>query len=114
MLLHAYPYHRNAAYLAQIFPHVYVDVGLTVNYVGAQAGAVLAEFLELAPFGKVLFSTDAYGLPELYVVGSALFRQHLGRILDAWIADGACTADDAARIARLISSENARRVYRLR
>ena len=29
------------------------------------------ETLELAPFGKLLFSTDAYGLAELYLLGSA-------------------------------------------
>src|SRR5262249_21281084 len=53
VLLHGYPYHRNAAYLAHAFPHVYVDLGLTLNHVGSRAGAVVAEFLELAPFPKV-------------------------------------------------------------
>ena len=52
MLLHCYPFHREAGYLAQVFPHVYFDVGLAVNYTGRAAGAVLAESLELAPFGK--------------------------------------------------------------
>src|SRR5262249_5640868 len=76
VLLHGYPYHRNAAYLAHAFPHVYVDLGLTLNHVGSRAGAVVAEILELAPFPKVLFSTDAYGLPELYALGATLFRRH--------------------------------------
>jgi uncharacterized protein len=111
--LHCYPYHRNAAYLAHVFPHVYVDVGLTLNFVGTRAGAVLAETLELAPFTKVLFSTDAYGLPELYVVGAALFRKHLHRLLSAWVAEDACTFADAERIATMIAGGNARQVYRL-
>ena len=34
MLLHCYPYHRGAGYLAQAFPHVYLDVGLAINYAG--------------------------------------------------------------------------------
>jgi uncharacterized protein len=113
ILLHCYPYHRNAAYLAHVFPHVYVDVGLTLNHVGIRAGAVLAETLELAPFAKVLFSTDAYGLPELYVVGAALFRQHLQRLLIGWVAEDACTLADAERVARMIASGNARQVYHL-
>jgi len=33
---------------------------------------VLAEFCELTPFGTPLFSTDAYMLPELYLVGAGL------------------------------------------
>jgi len=113
VLLHGYPYHRNAAYLAHAFQHVYVDVGLMLNHVGARADAVLAETLELSPFSKVLFSTDAYGLPELYVVGAALFRESLQRILTAWVTDGACTAEDAFRIARMLAGDNAREIYGL-
>jgi len=38
---------------------------------GTRASAVLAEVLELAPFGKVLYSSDAFGLPELVPGGRA-------------------------------------------
>ncbi len=113
VLLHCYPYQRQAGWLAQVFPHVFVDVGLTVGQVGVRASAVLAEFLELAPLGKVMFSTDAYPLPELYLVGAAQFRLSLGRLLDGWVADDAMRAEDATRIARLIGADTARRVYRL-
>jgi len=113
ILLHGYPYHRNAAYLAHVFPHVYVDIGLTLNYVGTRAGAVLAEILELAPFAKTLFSTDAYGPPELYAIGTALFRKHLRHILTEWVTSDACGLADAERVARMIAGENARNVYRL-
>ncbi len=51
MLLHNYPYHREAGYLAQVFPQVYVDAGLAMHNLGARAPALLAEALELAPFG---------------------------------------------------------------
>ncbi|MEU6345501.1 amidohydrolase family protein [Streptomyces sp. NPDC046977] len=113
VLLHCYPYHRQAAYLANVFPHVHADVGLALTHVGPRAGAVLAEFLELAPFGKLLFSTDAYGLPELYVVGAEAFRGALREVLGGWIADDACSPADARRVAALIAANNARRVYRL-
>lgn len=113
VLLHGYPYHRQAAWLAQAFPQVYADLGLTVSYTGARAAAVLGEMLELAPFGKLLFSTDAYGLPELYLVGAAQYRHSLGRLLEAWRSDGACTATDAERIARLVSSDNSRLLYKI-
>jgi uncharacterized protein len=113
VLLHCYPYHRQAGWLAQVYPHVYVDVGLTVGYLGARAGAVLAEFGELAPFGKLLYSSDAYGLPELYLVGAAQFRHSFGRLLTDWVAEGAVTEADARRVAALVAADNARRVYRL-
>ncbi|MFI6848534.1 amidohydrolase family protein [Kitasatospora sp. NBC_00085] len=113
VLLHGYPYHRQAAWLAQAFPNVYTDLGLTASYVGPRVAAVLGEMLELAPFGKLLFSTDAYGLPELYLVGAAQFRHGLGALLDRWRADGACSAADAERLARQVAADNARRLYRL-
>ncbi|MDT0305567.1 amidohydrolase family protein [Streptomyces sp. DSM 44917] len=113
VLLHGYPYHRTAGYLAAAYPHVYADVGLALSHTGARAEAVLAEMLELTPFGKLLFSTDAYGLPELYLVGSRLFRDALGRVLGTAVAEGAWSPADAPRVAALIASGNARRLYRL-
>lgn len=113
VLLHCYPYHRNAGWLAQVYPHVYADVGLTVTHLGARAAAVLGEFLELAPFGKLLYSSDAIGLPELYLIGAAQFRHGLGRVLDELVADGAVTAADAYHAAERIGAGNAARLYRL-
>jgi predicted TIM-barrel fold metal-dependent hydrolase len=113
VLLHCYPYHRQAAWLAQAFPQVHCDLGLTLSYTGAGATRVLGEFLELAPFDKVLFSTDAFGLPELFTTGASAFRHAVGALLSDWIADGACAPADAERIAGQITGANARRLYLL-
>ncbi|RKS69140.1 hypothetical protein BZB76_6279 [Actinomadura pelletieri DSM 43383] len=111
MLLHNYPFHRNAGYLAQVLPHVHVDVGLATHNLGHRAPALIAEMLELAPFGKVLYSSDAFGLAELYFLGALLFRRGLAGFLAGGVDDGAWTAGDAERVAGLIASGNARRVY---
>jgi len=113
VLLHCYPYHRQAGWLAQVYSNVYVDIGLTMSHVGAGAGAVLAELMELAPFGKLLYSSDAYGLAELYLVGAAQFRYWLGRLLDTWVSEQAMPPEDAERLAFMVGAGNARRVYRL-
>ena len=34
---------------------------------------MLAEALELTPFHKMLYSSDAFGLPELHYLGAAAF-----------------------------------------
>ena len=81
VLLHCYPFHRGGAFLAQAYPHVYLDLGLTINYTGARAAAVLAEALELAPFAKVLYSSDAFGLPELVYLGARLWRNAMAEVL---------------------------------
>jgi uncharacterized protein len=113
LLLHNYPFHRQAGFLAQVFGHVFVDVGLASHNVGRRAPALLAELLELAPFGKVLFSSDAFGLAELYLLGTVLFRRGLGRLLADGVAEDAWTAADAARVAVMIGAGNAERAYRL-
>ncbi|MFF1276231.1 amidohydrolase family protein [Streptomyces marokkonensis] len=113
VLLHGYPYHRHAAHLAGVFPHVYADCGAAPVRTGARAATVLAEVLEVAPFGKILFSSGARGLPELHVVGAQLFREALGRVLGTWVAEGAWSPADARRVAGLIASGNAGRVYGL-
>jgi uncharacterized protein len=113
MLLHCYPYHRGAGHLASAYPHVYLDVGLAINHVGARAPAVVAESLELAPFAKVLFSSDAWGPAELHYLGARLWRRATARVLGEWVTDGDWSQAEALRVAAMIGGGNARRVYRL-
>ena len=112
-LLHCYPYHREAGYLAQAFDNVHFDIGLGVNYVGAQAGQLIAESLELAPFAKQLYSSDAFGVPELHLVGSILWRRAMAQVIGRWVTEGAWSQADGIRVMRMIGSDNARRVYKL-
>jgi hypothetical protein len=113
MLLHNYPFHREAGYLAQVFPLVYADLGLATHNVGARATALLGEALELVPLRKFLFSSDAFGLPELYYLGTMLARQALSSLLSERLADDDLSYADAERITALIGAGNARRVYQL-
>lgn len=114
MLLHCWPFHRHAAYLAHVFDHVHLDLGLTIPYVGQRAAAVLAETLELAPFRTLCYSSDGYGLPELHYLGALLWRRGLGKLIDEWIADDAITTADAEVLVNAIAHGNAERVYRAR
>jgi predicted TIM-barrel fold metal-dependent hydrolase len=113
LLLHCYPFHRQAGYLAQAFGHVSFDVGLAVNHLGARSVELVAEAIELAPFGKQLYSSDAYGLPELHYLGSVLWRRAMGEVLGAWVRRGDWSAEDAVRVVDRIARENAREVYSL-
>jgi predicted TIM-barrel fold metal-dependent hydrolase len=96
-----------------VFEHVFMDVGLVTHNAGALSESIVRESLELVPFGKMLYSSDAFGLAELYHLGALLFRRALGRVLDALVQAGEATRADADRISTLIGGENARRVYRL-
>lgn len=113
VLLHCYPYHREAGYLAQMFPHVYFDVGEAVNYAGAQATQVVAETFALAPFAKQLFSSDGWGPAELHYLGAHLWRRAMVKVVGGWVRDGDWSISQAERVAHLVGHENAERIYGL-
>ncbi|MBO3748497.1 amidohydrolase family protein [Streptosporangiaceae bacterium NEAU-GS5] len=103
VLLRCYPFHREAAHLAGVFPHVYVDV----------PAPAASEVLALAPFHKQMFGSGGRGVAETCLLGALAFRRALTRALTDRIAAGEWSAADAARVADMIGSGNARRVYRL-
>ncbi|QHC21772.1 amidohydrolase [Streptomyces sp. GS7] len=103
VLLPETPHHRRAAQLAAVHSHVYADTGPDPE-----------EALGQAPFGKLLFSSGARGLPELYVTGARFFLRAMARVMGEWTAEGLCAASDGRRITEMVGSGTARRVYRLR
>ncbi|WP_151477387.1 amidohydrolase family protein [Streptomyces albicerus] len=114
LLLHCWPYQRQAAYLATVFERVYLDVGLALHYVGpARARVILEEALEITPFRKLLYSSDAYGVAEFYQLGALAFRQGLAGLLQDRVNADDLSLPDALRVARWTGRDNARRVYGL-
>jgi uncharacterized protein len=113
MLLHCYPFVREAGILAQIFPHVYLDVGLVSHYLGPGSGTAVRQAMEIAPFSKILYSSDSYGLGEHYAVSAANWRTSFAVLMDEWVGSGWATPGDAERIASMVASNNAKRVYKL-
>jgi uncharacterized protein len=113
VLLHCYPYEREAGYLAQAFNNVYLDGGLSINHLGARAPAFIARLLELAPFRKIVYSSDGFGPVELHYLGTRLWRNGIHRVLQGFINDGDWSAADAIRVSDLIAHGNAARIYQL-
>jgi predicted TIM-barrel fold metal-dependent hydrolase len=113
VLLHCYPYEREAGYLAQAFNNVYLDGGLSVNYLGARAPAFVARLLELAPFRKILYSSDGFGPAELHFLGAVLWRKGIHHTLRGFVDNGDWSDADAIRVVDLIAHGNAARIYRV-
>ncbi|MFE2043809.1 amidohydrolase family protein [Streptomyces sp. NPDC059477] len=114
LLLHCWPYQRQAGHLAAVFPQVYLDVGLTLHHVGpVRARAVLEEALEITPYRKLLHSSDAFGLAEFYHLGALAFRRGLAELLQDRVDAGEMALTDALRVAEWAGRENARRIYRI-
>ncbi|MGW1028006.1 amidohydrolase family protein [Streptomyces sp. NPDC002577] len=114
LLLHCWPYQRQAGYLATVFEQVYLDVGLTLHHVGpARARAILEEALETTPFRKLLYSSDAYGVAEFYQLGALAFRQGMAALLQDRVDSDDLSLADALRIVAWTGRDNAVRVYGL-
>lgn len=110
-LLHCYPFVRQAGILAHLFPHVWFDVSCLSHYAGPSVPTLVREAVEVAPFGKLLYASDAYALPEHYLVSATLWRRALGMLLRAWVDDGWLVSEQADRYAAMIGSHNARNLY---
>jgi len=111
VLLHCYPYHRQAGYLASTYPNAYVDLGLTIPIVGPGAAAALAETLELCPTRQLLASTDGHMEPEFQWFAIFVWRWALARVLGQYIAWDILDSDAALDTARAVLHDNALRVY---
>ena len=111
VLLHCNPYHREAAYLAAVYPNVHLDIGLSVGHLGPSAGTLVREALELGPFSKLHYSSDAYGLAEFFLIGAMGFRVGLDAVLGDWVTSGAVAEADARTIAAQVLGGNSRSLY---
>jgi uncharacterized protein len=112
VLLHAaYPYVRELSYLASLYPNVHLDLGLAIPHVASDLPAVVRQALSLAPTSRVLFSSDASGLPELYWLAARWGRRALGTVLEELVQGNALGTDEAFEVAADILGRNAARLY---
>lgn len=113
VLLHCYPFHREAAYLASVFPGVYMDLSLAIPLAAHDGARALEEALGLCPTSKLLYATDATRFPEVYLVAAALHREALASALARLVDTGWLTQTEAVEAGRQVLSGNARRIYPL-
>ena len=107
VLLHCYPFVREAGWLASVYANVFFDVSLTIP-LAARPNVVIAEALELAPLSKLLYASDAVRTPELYLLASIWWRDALAEVLSSSLS-GAAAIDGARRVLH----DNAAGLYRL-
>ncbi|AFY31516.1 amidohydrolase family protein [Calothrix sp. PCC 7507] len=114
VLLHAsYPYMREAGYLASVYPQVYLDFGLAVPSLSVSGmRETIRQLLELTPTSKLMYSSDAHTIPELYYLGAKWGRQLLAEVLEQAIQDSDLTVSEAEAIAKAILRENALALYK--
>jgi hypothetical protein len=102
VLLHCYPYVREAGWLAHVYGNVWFDLSLTIPHVSQPAQAI-REALELAPVSKLLYASDAARTPELYYLAALVAagaRRRAARADPRRGRGGGGAADPARKFAR--------------
>jgi uncharacterized protein len=107
VLLHCYPFVREAGWLAHVYGNVWFDLSLTIPHV-SRPEEMVRQALELAPVSKLLYASDAARTPELYYLAAKWWREALAGVLAEALPAG--EAEDAGRA---ILRDNALSLYRL-
>jgi hypothetical protein len=115
VLLHAcYPYTREGGYLAAVYEHVYLDLSYGIPFLSyGEMAAFTRAALGVAPYTKLLYSSDGVGVPELHWLSAISARRVLGDALGECVARNELSAVEARDAGAALLKENAVRLYRL-
>ena len=112
VLMHAgHPWSEEAAYIASILPHVYIDLSVLIPWASLGIEHHLTKLIGMMPSAKLLYSSDQVYEPELFWLPARFARQALGRALSAAADAGYLTPAAAEAIGRGILAGNTRRVH---
>lgn len=115
VLLHeSYPFTREAAYLAAVYPNAYLDISYAVPFLDYhELLSCTRQALGAAPWSKILYSSDGFGIPEHGWLGAIHGRRILATALDEKVAVGELDADEVLAAGEAILRGNSMRIYRL-
>lgn len=115
VLLHeCYPYTRQGGYLAAVYEQVYLDLSYGIPFLSyGEMAAFTRAALGVAPITKLLYSSDAVGIPELHWISARDGRRILGQVLGESVSYGELTVTEAETAARAVLHDNAVRLYQL-
>jgi uncharacterized protein len=113
VLLHCYPFHREAAYLCSVHPGVHMDLSLAIPLAASDGARAMREVVGLCPWTKLLYATDASRLPEMFLVAAELYREAVAEAYGDLVERRLLTFEEARDAGRLVLAGNARRLYKL-
>jgi uncharacterized protein len=115
VVLHeAYPYTREGGYLSAVYENVYLDLSYATPFLGyGEMVAFTRQAFGVAPLSKLLYSSDAVGVPELHWLGALRGRRVLGQVLGECVENGELSTAEADRAGAGILRDNAVQLYGL-
>lgn len=109
--LHVFPYVQETAYLAHVYGNVFFDLSYAIPLTHGAASTLIEDALSIAPYSKLMYGTDAPGLPDLWYSGGVVWRRALSKVLSGWIAEGAITKKLANDVAQRVLYKNAAEMF---
>jgi hypothetical protein len=114
ILVHTgYPYHREAAYMANVLPRVYVEVSEGIPFASTAAWDIYDGVLAMAPVNKICYGSDGYKTPEIIYSSAKLGKQALADTLNLHVERRMMTASAAQSAAAAILAGNSSELYRI-
>ena len=114
MLHGCWPYFREGAYLAAVYANAYLDVSFSIPFLSRpEMASMTRSALGAAPLSKVMYSSDAVGIPEMHWMGAIEGRQAIGTVLGELVDSDELDEREAREAGRLIVNATAARLYGL-
>lgn len=113
VLLHCFPYVREAGFLCSLYSNVYMDLSLSISLSSARGTNMISDALAIAPSSKILAGTDGHSCPESHWYGALCWKRGLTGSLFNMINAGLLTQREAEETGELVLHGNAIRLYRL-
>jgi len=114
ILLHgSYPYTAEAGWMAHFFPNVYLDCSILFFTHHRSAVRKVEEALEMAPYSKLLYSSDGGVLPETHWFGAISAKRAMRVVLENLIEAETLSEGDAVDLAERFFHGNAEKLFHL-
>ncbi|MBX9568727.1 MAG: amidohydrolase [Candidatus Obscuribacterales bacterium] len=113
VLLHCFPYVREAGFLCSLYSNVFMDLSLSISLSSARGTNMISDALAIAPSSKILAGTDGHSCPESHWYGALCWKRGLTGSLFNMINAGLLTQREAEETGELVLHGNAIRLYRL-
>ena len=112
LLIHSgWPWTDEAAFIASILPHVYLDLSIGIPWASLAIDRLVETALGVAPPAKVLYGSDEASEPEVAWFSAHVAREALERVLGRAVDNRWLSAIQATDIGRDVLARNCRRLH---
>ena len=108
-----YPLVDEAVWLSHLYSNCYFEISIMNPFVHQGLLARYLEIMEVVPYSKILFGSDAFHVPEIYWLSGRWGKRFLAQALAVYVKEKMVTEEEALEAARMILYKNNRAIYNM-